>query len=108
MGGVYLAVNSKVASAGRELLVLERRHELLVRTNGELNAAYASGKAGKTPQLPEGMRGMYVIQKGQSLSEVAKAFYGDPGRWQDLVEANKEKILDPDMIEAGTVILIPD
>ena len=41
LGGVYLAVNSKVASAGRELLVLERRHELLVRTYGELNAAYA-------------------------------------------------------------------
>ncbi len=42
LGGVYLAVNSKVASAGRELLVLERRHELLVRTNGELNATYAA------------------------------------------------------------------
>ena len=41
IGGVYLAVNSKVAKAGRELLVLERRHELLLRTHGELNAAYA-------------------------------------------------------------------
>ena len=41
LGGVYLAVNSKVAKAGRELLVLERQHELLLRTNGELNAAYA-------------------------------------------------------------------
>ncbi|MFQ5941996.1 MAG: hypothetical protein ACE5JF_00405 [Anaerolineales bacterium] len=41
LGGVYLAVNAKVARAGRELLVLERRHESLVRINGELNAAYA-------------------------------------------------------------------
>ncbi len=41
LGGVYLAVNSKVASAGRELLLLERRHESLVRINGELSATYA-------------------------------------------------------------------
>ena len=41
LGGVYLAVNAKVARAGRELLVLERRHESLVRLNGELNATYA-------------------------------------------------------------------
>ncbi|MFV1859477.1 MAG: hypothetical protein ACC647_09010 [Anaerolineales bacterium] len=41
IGGVYLAVNAKVASAGRELLVLEGRYESLVRINGELNASYA-------------------------------------------------------------------
>lgn len=41
LGGIYLAVNAKVAEAGRELLVLQRRQESLVRTNGELNASYA-------------------------------------------------------------------
>ena len=41
LGGVYLAVNAKVARAGRELLVLEKRHESLVRIHGELDAAYA-------------------------------------------------------------------
>ncbi len=41
LGGVYLAVNSKVAKAGRELLVLEQHHEQLLRANGELNATYA-------------------------------------------------------------------
>ena len=106
------ALQAKLEEVEAELTALRKQVDTLTWANKELvkelNAAYASGKAGKTPQLPEGMRGMYVIQKGQSLSEVAKAFYGDPGRWQDLVEANKEKILDPDMIEAGTVILIPD
>ena len=40
-GGLYLAVNAKVARAGRELLVLERQQELLARANAELNATYA-------------------------------------------------------------------
>ncbi len=38
----------------------------------------------------------------------AKAFYGDTGRWRDLVEANKDKIPDPDMVKPGTIILIPE
>ena len=41
LGGMYLAVNAKVARAGRELLVLERQQELLARANAELNATYA-------------------------------------------------------------------
>jgi nucleoid-associated protein YgaU len=105
-------LQSKLEEVETELATLRKQVETLTWANKELvkelDAAYASGKAGASPKLPEGTRGMYVIQKGQSLSEVAKAFYGDPGRWQDLVAANKEKIPDPDRIEAGTVILIPD
>jgi len=41
LGGIYLAVNAKVADAGRELLVLQRQQESLVRINGELSASYA-------------------------------------------------------------------
>jgi hypothetical protein len=41
LGGLYLAVNAKVAGAGRELMVLEREQELLARANAELNATYA-------------------------------------------------------------------
>jgi len=41
LGGLYLAVNAKVARAGRELMVLERQQELLARANAELNATYA-------------------------------------------------------------------
>ena len=78
LGGVYLAVNSKVASAGRELLVLERRHELLVRTNGELNATYAglispefmmerASYLGFRPALPTEIQ--YVQVEGYMVSE---------------------------------------
>jgi len=106
------ALQAKLEEVETELATLRKQVETLTWANKELvkelDAAYASGKAGKPARLPEGTRGMYVIQKGQSLSEVAKAFYGDPGRWRELVEANKEKIPNPDMIEAGTVILIPD
>ena len=49
----------------------------------------------------------YVIQSGDSLSKIAKHFYGDANKWTDLFEANKEIILDPDKIFPGQKIVIP-
>ncbi len=80
-------------------------NEVLVK---ELEAAYRSRETGAPGLLPAGSRGIYVLREGESLSRVAKAFYGDAGRWRDLVEANKDKIPDPDMVKAGTIIVIPE
>jgi nucleoid-associated protein YgaU len=74
----------------------------------ELDAAYQTHEAGIPGRLPDGTRGVYVLREGESLSLVAKAFYGEAARWQDIVEANKEKIPDPDRVKAGTIILIPE
>jgi hypothetical protein len=41
IGGLYLAVNAKLASAGRAVLQLESRREELRRTNAQLAATYA-------------------------------------------------------------------
>jgi hypothetical protein len=45
LGGVYLAVNARLARAGRELLELEGRREALMRANSELSAALAEATA---------------------------------------------------------------
>ncbi len=50
----------------------------------------------------------YTIQKGDSLSKVAQAQYGDPMKWKALFEANREVIKDPDLIYPGQQIRIPD
>ncbi|MFT4604823.1 MAG: nucleoid-associated protein YgaU [Rhodothermales bacterium] len=49
----------------------------------------------------------YTIQKGDSLSKVAKAHYGDAMKYKELFEANKEVIKNPDLIYPGQVIRIP-
>jgi nucleoid-associated protein YgaU len=49
----------------------------------------------------------YTIQSGDSLSKVAKEFYGDANRWNDLFEANREVIKDPDKIYPGQRIRVP-
>jgi len=49
----------------------------------------------------------YTIKSGDSLSKIAKEFYGNAGEWKKIFEANKDKIKDPNMIFPGQTIIIP-
>lgn len=49
----------------------------------------------------------YVIKSGDSLSKIAKTFYGDAMQYPKIFEANKEVIEDPDKIYPGQKIRIP-
>lgn len=49
----------------------------------------------------------YTIESGDSLSKIAKRFYGDPMKYKELFEANREIIEDPDKIFPGQKIRIP-
>ena len=50
---------------------------------------------------------VYVVKSGDSLSKIAKAVYGNADRWQEIFEANKDKIKDPNAIEVGQKLQIP-
>jgi nucleoid-associated protein YgaU len=49
----------------------------------------------------------YEIVSGDTLSGVAKKFYGDGSKYMRIFEANKEVIKDPDKIYVGQKIRIP-
>jgi len=49
----------------------------------------------------------YTIESGDSLSKIAKQFYGNAMDYPKLFEANKEVIKDPDLIYPGQKIRIP-
>jgi nucleoid-associated protein YgaU len=49
----------------------------------------------------------YTVVTGDSLSKIAKRFYGDANRWQKIFEANRDQIEDPDLIRPGQKLKIP-
>lgn len=51
---------------------------------------------------------VHTVQKGESLSKIAKAYYNDSNRWVDIYEANKDLIKDPNLIHIGWKLKIPD
>lgn len=60
-----------------------------------------------TAPEPEEETEFYTIKKGDSLSKIAKAYYGNAMKYPVIFEANREVIKDPDLIYPGQVIRIP-
>jgi nucleoid-associated protein YgaU len=59
------------------------------------------------PPLPEQRVEYYVIQKGDTLSKLAKQYFGNAMDYPKIFEANREVIKDPDLIYPGQKIRIP-
>lgn len=49
----------------------------------------------------------YEVQKGDSLSKIAKAHYGDAMKYMMIFEANQPMLKDPNLIYPGQVLRIP-
>jgi nucleoid-associated protein YgaU len=49
----------------------------------------------------------YVVVSGDSLSKIAKRYYGDANKWNRIYEANRDQINNPDLIHPGQTLKIP-
>ena len=49
----------------------------------------------------------YTVKSGDSLSKIAKEFYGDANQYMRIFEANKDQLDDPNKIDAGQELKIP-
>jgi nucleoid-associated protein YgaU len=49
----------------------------------------------------------YEVKSGDSLSKIAKQFYGDAGQYPKIFEANRDQLSDPDKIQPGQKLKIP-
>lgn len=56
----------------------------------------------KTPESQ-----MYTVVSGDSLSKIAKKYYGDANKYGVIFEANKPMLKDPDKIYPGQVLRVP-
>jgi nucleoid-associated protein YgaU len=85
------------AIAGRERQTMSTDEPDFSDVTGGSSSS-ADAKAGRT----------YTIAKGDSLSKIAKHFYGDAKLWRKIFAANSATIKNPDLIFPGQVITIPD
>jgi nucleoid-associated protein YgaU len=63
--------------------------------------------ASKAPEKKEPEAKYYTVVKGDTLSKIAKAQYGDAMKYPVIFEANKPMLKDPDKIYPGQVLRIP-
>jgi nucleoid-associated protein YgaU len=50
----------------------------------------------------------YTVAAGDSLSKIAKQFYGNANSYMKIFEANKDKLSDPNAIKVGQQLVIPE
>lgn len=87
-----MAVEKAVLMAGNVAGITEVNIEGLQRNDGE-------------PLVSDDE--LYIIQKGDTLWEIATKVYGNGAKYKAIVEANKEVIKDEDKIFPGQKIRIP-
>ncbi len=51
---------------------------------------------------------VYEVVGGDTLSKIAKKFYGDANKYMKIFEANKDQLKDPDKINVGQKLKIPE
>lgn len=84
----------------------------------DVQSGSSSTAADAAPSLPPlvpptggtgttGQSQTYVVVAGDSLSKIAKHFYGDASKWHRIHEANAEQIKNPDLIHPGQKLTIP-
>lgn len=49
----------------------------------------------------------YVVKPGDSLSKISQELYGSANRYMDIFNANKDQLSDPNKIQAGQTLRIP-
>ncbi len=60
-----------------------------------------------TVGAPAGEAQSYTVKAGDSLSKIAKQYYGDAKKYPVIFEANQPLLKDPNLIYPGQVLKIP-
>jgi nucleoid-associated protein YgaU len=51
---------------------------------------------------------LHEVKSGETLSKLAKQYYGDPNRYPRIFEANRDQLSNPDLIKVGQKLKIPE
>ena len=109
-GTVKLFGAAKTQSAREKAVLLAGNHDGVEKVDDGMTVAAplqqqaAQAQAAAPAAQPAEM---YRIEKGDTLSKIAQAKYGDSNAWRELFEANREVIEDPDKIYPGQQIRVP-
>ncbi|MBN1796745.1 MAG: LysM peptidoglycan-binding domain-containing protein [Sedimentisphaerales bacterium] len=54
------------------------------------------------------IRKFYIVRKNDTLSKISKLYYGNANQWHTIYEANRDVISNPNRIQPGMKLYIPD
>jgi nucleoid-associated protein YgaU len=73
----------------------------------DINADIAIDSSLPQPQSAGASKQTYTVKPGDSLSKIASQFYGNAADYMRIFEANRDRLNDPNKIQAGQELVIP-
>ena len=50
----------------------------------------------------------HIVRKNETLSDIARQYYGSAAKWQKIYNANRDRLKNPDSVRPGTKLIIPE
>lgn len=96
-------ISQATMEAPQETLAVEAapKKEIAAKAKAKKGKVAAAVKPGEKP-------GMYVVQKGDTLSKISQRCYGTANRWKNIYDANKGRIANINNLKVGTELVIPE
>ena len=73
----------------------------------QLSTAAPTTSVESPPKAAPAVR-THVVRRGESLSLIARQYLGNAGQWRIIFDANRERLTNPNVVEPGTELVIPD
>ncbi|MBU2994874.1 LysM peptidoglycan-binding domain-containing protein [Cellulophaga baltica] len=74
----------------------------------EIGGESASDVKANISVTDESVYHRHTVKSGESLSKIAKEYYGDPMKYKQIFEANTNILSNPDVIQPDQVLVIPN
>ncbi len=106
--GKFVTLTGDAPSMAVKKRVMEEFNRM-VKTDNTLNSIrIVEPEAPKPPPAEPPKETIYEVVAGDTLSGIAKRFYGNAGQYMKIFEANRDILDNPDLIKIGQKLRIPD
>ncbi|WP_027135120.1 peptidoglycan-binding protein LysM [Geminicoccus roseus] len=105
VSGVDVAVDGDKVTVSGGTASQEQKEKIILAMGNVAGVAKVEDKL--QPATAADTSSYYTVKKGDTLSAIAKAQYGEAGKYPVIFEANKPMLSDPDKIYPGQVLRIP-
>jgi LysM repeat protein len=110
VAGTAVKAAPAVAIAGA-LVALPQSAHASVRTPAKATAVTEQAQQAQTTAARHAARSVtstYTVRSGDTLSSIAKHFYGTASKWNWIFQANRSKISNPNVVFVGEKLTIPN
>ncbi|MDH1680248.1 peptidoglycan-binding protein LysM [Pseudomonas chengduensis] len=103
---IEVSVEGDKVIARGEVVSQEEKEKILLALGNVAGVGEVDDQISVTTPAPEAR--FVTVKKGDTLSAIAKAEYGNANAYMKIFEANKPMLSHPDKIYPGQVLRIPD